>query len=511
MTVTEGALPVTGSTLANSTTPLLVDPGQGERDESCRSLGFATRPDRISWMGCVGPTRILLLSMRRLSLPAWSLAALAAIPPFVWWLGWSPGFASSDTIDQWRQLTTEQYFNHHPAIHTFLMDVMSLDGAQPGLVTLMQVVAFGLLMAYGAKWLVAAGAPAWLAVGAAWLLGISPAIAPTTISLWKDVPFGLFFLWAWIELLALAVDSARASRWAPAVRLGLALAGVALFRANGILTVLPMLALLVWFQRKSLGFAVRTAGIAIVAWLLTTVPLYSLLDVQGSSIEPATVFLPEIAAAYASAPDSFSNEETQLLEAVAPISVWTGSYNCYDSTPLVFNPEFDASVVTRDPDPYRRLEIQVLLRDPGSVIEHRWCAANFLYSPPQPEDAYFHRPEYEIPPNDVGLVRDAISREAFDVTDTVWRWAEPNGLLWLTWRPAIVLIPSLGLLAAAALLKPARRYLLPGSLFLLHLVNLAATSPAQEFRYAYPLYMTGVLTLVLAWPVFTSPTTEEAP
>lgn len=440
--------------------------------------------------------------MKRPSPPAWSLAGLAAVSPFIWWLGWSPGFASSDTIDQWTQLTTERYFNHHPAIHTFLMDLVSFDGTRPGLVTLVQIVLFGVLMAYGAKWLVAAGAPTWVAVGAAWLLGFSPAIAPTTISLWKDVPFGLFFLWAWIELLALAVDETRASRMAPAVRLGLALAGIALFRANGILTVLPMLAVLLWIQRKRVGFALGLAATTTIAWLLISVPFYGLLDVEGSGIEPATVFLPEIAASYNAEPDSFSTEEISLLQAVAPIDVWTANYSCYDSTPLVFNSQFDASVVTGNPDPYRQLELRVILRDPDSVISHRLCAANFIFSPPQPRASYFHRPEYEIPPNEVGLVRDPISQEAFEVTDSIWRWAEPNGRLWLTWRPAIVLLPAL--LTLVFFLFRARRFLLPGSLFLIHLLNVAATSPAQEFRYAYPLYLTGLLTLVLVWPAVDS-------
>lgn len=438
--------------------------------------------------------------MKRLSLPAWSLAGLAAVPPFIWWLGWSPGFASSDTIDQWRQLTTEQFVNHHPVIHTFLMDVVSLDGTRPGLVTLLQVVAFGVLMVYGARWLVAGGTPTWLAVGATWLLGISPAIAPTTISLWKDVPFGLFFLWAWIELLALAVDGNRASRWAPAVRLGLALAGVALFRANGILTVLPVLGIVTWLHRKRLGYPLAVAGTSFAIWLVVSVPFYGLLKATGSGIEPATVFLPEIAASYTSEPDAFSPEETNLLEAVAPLDVWVDSYSCFDSTALVFNEQFDASVVSENPDSYRRLELRVLVRDPGAVIVHRLCASNFLYSPPQPESAYFHRPEYEIPQNDVGLARDPVSLEAFEVTDNIWRWAEPNGRLWLTWRPAIVIVPALAALVLFAFLRPARRYLLPGALFLVHLVNVAATSPAQEFRYAYPLYLTGVLTLVLTWP-----------
>lgn len=438
--------------------------------------------------------------MKRPTFPAWSLAGLAAIPPFIWWLGWLPGFASSDTIDQWTQLTTERYFNHHPAIHTFFMDVASFDGALPGLVTLIQVVVFGLLMAYAAKWLVTAGVPTWLAIGAAWLLGISPAVAPTTISLWKDVPFGLFFLWAWVELLALAVDEPRSERWSPAIRLGLALAGVALMRPNGPLTVIPMLVVLAWVFRHRLALTLRVTATAVVASALVMGPVYALLDVGGSSIEPATVFLSDVAAAYNSDPGTFTTEDVRLLERVAPLSVWTDSYDCFDNTPLVFNPQFDASVVTNDPDPYRRLELEVLMRDPASIIEHRVCTANFLYSPAQPTNSYFQRPEYEIPQNDVGLVRSPISTEAFEITDAVWRWAEPASRLWLTWRPAIVLLPAVVALLLFAFFRKARRYLIPGSLFVFHLLNVAATSPAQEFRYAYPLYLTGLLTSVLVWP-----------
>lgn len=442
--------------------------------------------------------------MQRLSIPAWSLAGLAALPPFIWWLGWSPGFASSDTIDQWTQLTTESYVNHHPAIHTFLMDVVSVDGSYPGLVTLVQVLVFGLLMAYSAKWLVAAGVPTWLAVGAAWLLGLSPAIAPTTISLWKDIPFGLFFLWAWIELLALAVDDTRARGWGSPLRLGLAFAGIALFRANGILTVLPMLGLLIWLQREHIRFALRVAVTSAGVWLVVSIPLYGLLDVGGSSIEPATVFLPEIAASFTSEPETFSQEEIDLLKAVAPLEVWETSYGCYDSTPLVFNPLFRASVVTQDPDAYRGLEFRVLLRDLDSVIGHRLCAANFLYWPQQPADAYFHRPDYEIPQNEVGLVRDPVSQEALEITDAIWRWAEPDSRLWLTWRPAIILIPALAAIGLFAFIGSRRRFLIPAALFVIHLMNVAATSPAQEFRYAYPLYLTGALTLALVWPALVS-------
>jgi hypothetical protein len=353
-------------------------------------------------------------------------------------------------------------------------------------------------MTYAARWLVAAGVPTWLAVGAAWFLGLSPAIAPTTLALWKDVPFSLVMLWVWIELLALAVDPERGRRMWPLVRIGLALAGVWLLRGNGPITVLPVLLALAWAHRRQIRPIAITTGTAALTVFLIVGPLYAIVDVQGSGIEPAQVFLPDVAASYSDEPETFTDEDVAMLVEVAPLGIWTDRYDCYDSTPLLFDPEFDQSPVRADPGDYLALEIDVLLRDLDSVLAHRACAANFVYSPAQPDDAYFHRPPYDIPPNTVGLARDPKAEWAFELTDKVWRWAEVDSRLWLTWRPAIILLPAL--VAVVVLAFRARRSLLPSAVLLAHTLNIVATSPAQEFRYAYPVYLIAALTLTLLWP-----------
>ncbi len=356
------------------------------------------------------------------------------------------------------------------------------------------------LLAYAAHWLVKAGVPVWLAVGVAWLLGLSPAIGPTTLALWKDIPFALLMLWAWVELLALAVDPDRADRVWPAVRLGLALAGVWLFRGNGPITVLPVLAVLAWVYRRHLRLIGITLGTAVLTVFLIVGPLYAIVDVQGSAIEPAQVFLPDLAAAYNDEPGTFTKTDVALLEAVAPLSIWDDRYDCYDSTPLLFDPEFNQGPIRQSPGKYLDLEVDVLFRDFDSVLEHRVCAANFLYAPAQPKDAYFHRPPYDIPTNTVGLARDPLATWAFKVTDRVWRWAEIDSRLWLTWRPAILLLPALAAVVVFAFRD--RRFLLPSTVLVVHTINVIATSPAQEFRYAYPLYLMAALTLTLIWPAF---------
>ncbi|MGB7861305.1 MAG: hypothetical protein WBM90_12470 [Acidimicrobiia bacterium] len=442
------------------------------------------------------------MSVRWISRHGYVLAAASVMPLLVWWLGWYPGFASSDSIDQLGQIESGVIFNFHPAVHTLYMGAVSLGGNQPGLITLVQILALAGLLVYGAKWLTKAGVPTWLAVGIAWALGLSPAIAPTTLALWKDVPFGLFLLWAWIELLALAVDRNRLQRMAPILRLGLSLAGIWVFRGNGPLTVLPVIAMLLWIGRHHLKQPIYVVGVMTATLIIVIGPLYTLADVRRSSIEPAQVFLPDVAASFANDPGSFTSADLKLIEAVAPISIWTSRYDCFDSTPLLFDPEFDQRPVTQDPSSYRSLELAVLTRDFGSVISHRLCAANFIYSPPQPENAFFHRPPYSIPPNTLGLQREPLVGLAFEVTDGFWRWAEIEGRLWFTWRPAILIIPAL-VSVLLFLARPAsRRFLIPSTLFVAHVANVMVMSPAQEFRYAYPLYLLAPMTLTLLWPTF---------
>ncbi|MEX2250478.1 MAG: DUF6020 family protein [Acidimicrobiia bacterium] len=439
------------------------------------------------------------MRLPRPALPPWLLAGTAVLPVFVWWLGWHPGFASSDTIDQFGQVASGVYFDHHPAIHSLYLNILSLGGAQPGLVTLFQLLVLGVLLGYAARWLVEAGVPVWLAVGAAWLLGLSPAVAPTTLALWKDVPFALLMLWAWVELLALAVDPERANRPWPAVRLGLALAGVWMLRGNGPITVLPVLLVLAWVYRRHLRLIGITLSTTVMTVVLIVWPLYSIVDVQGSAIDPAQVFLPDVAASFNDEPETFSPADIDLMEAVAPLRIWTDRYDCSDSTPLLFDPEFNQAPVRESPRKYLRLEINVLFRDFDSVLAHRLCVANFVYAPAQPANAYFHRPPYDIPPNTVGLARDPLAGWAFDLTDRIWRWAEIDSRLWLTWRPAILLLTALSAVVVFAF--RARRFLLPSTVLVAHTLNIAATSPAQEFRYAYPVYLIAALTLTLLWPV----------
>ncbi len=432
---------------------------------------------------------------------AFLLALAAVLPLFTWWLGWFPGFASSDSIDQLGQVRDFDFTNVHPALHSILMWVVTRVWDSPGAVTLVQVLAMTGLLALAARRLVQLGVPVWLSAGAAWLVAALPAVGTTTIALWKDVPFTLAMLWAFTELLLMARDPGGfwRQRGGP-IRLGVALGLMWMFRHNGFITVGLLLMLLGVAFRRKLRPLLKTAAAVAVVVIAVDGLLYTALGVDRAAIEPSQVFISDVAASLTHEPGNFDAGELEYLAAVAPLDVWTGRYDCTNSTPLAFAPEFDAERIAADPWPFRRLAVKTWLRDADTVLGHRFCAASYLFWPIQPGNAYFHRPPFEIAANDLGITRDPVSYRAYDFTLSIFQWAEPDGRLWLTWRPALVLWAAAAVYAFAA--SRARwRLLMPAALLAAHLVNVAVTTPAQEFRFAFGLYVAGILSLPLLWLV----------
>ena len=426
-----------------------------------------------------------------------ALSSLTAFPLLLWWLGFFPGFVSSDTIDQLGQVDRFEFANFHPAFHTISMWLVTRIWDSPGAISLVHVLAMATLLTVIAKRLVELGLSVRIAVGSVWFVSLLPAVGITTIALWKDVPFTLALLWVFSELLAMARDSDAFWSNRPAIlRLGVALSLVWLFRHNGFVTVVPLLAVLALSNRAQLGAVGRAAAttLAIVGFVL--IVGYRVLPVQTASIEPSEVLIPDIAAILTEDESSFSQADLDLLGRIAPIDVWTSNYNCFDSTRLVFSPDFDAGVIRSDPAAFRSLAVSAVLRNPDLALVHRACAASYLFVPAQPESAFFHRPPFDIPPNTLGIGRDPVVWKAHLLTKPIYVWAGDAEHLWLTWRPAIAI--WLGLVAYGFLGYRRQWSLLwPGSVFIIHLVNVAATSPAQEFRYAFGLYVIGLLSVPL--------------
>ncbi|MGI9649148.1 MAG: hypothetical protein ACR2OI_11560 [Acidimicrobiia bacterium] len=437
------------------------------------------------------------------------LASLSFLPLVIWWLGWFPAFLSPDSIDQLEQVESGEFSNGHPAIHTIAIWTITRVWDHPGAVTLIQIVAIALLLGVVARRLIELGVPMAAAVGAAWLAAVSPAVGPTVMTIWKDVAFTAAFLWVFAELLLLV--RLRAEFWTPRwnpLRLGIGLGLVWLVRHNGVLTVLPVLAVVAIVYRAQL----RRVGLAAAAVAGTVAlvlgPLYWVFSVDTGRPAPGEVLLPVVASSYVHEPGNFSEDDLALLASIAPLEVWVADYDCATADPLLFADDLDIEVIRRDPGPFLSLGIRTVLRDPDTSVGFFACRASYLFTPVQPADTYLHRPPFAIPANDLGIERSPVWQTAYDATLEVFQTAESDGWLWLTWRPALVVWATL--LTYAALARPSTRLLLvPGSLWGAHLLNVMATSLNHEFRLVLPLYVAGIMSWPLLWFVFHAEQLDE--
>lgn len=435
--------------------------------------------------------------LRPRSHTAFWLAALSFLPLFAWWLGWFPGFLSPDSLDQLTQAKTGDFTNGHPAFHTILIWAITRVWDSPGAVSLVQIVALAGVLGLVARRLVELGAPLGASVGAAWLVGLAPAVAPTALSIWKDVAFTIAFLWVFAELLALVRRGSGAHPPA-AIRLGAALSLLWLTRHNGFLTVLLVVVMLAIVYRADLAPLAPAAATLATAVILVTGPLYWAFSVERERPAPGEVLLPLVASSYVHEPGNFSSADVALLESIAPLDVWRDRFDCDSGDRLLFDPEMDIAAIRSDPNPLLRLGLKTVVRDPDTTLGFFWCRASYLFVPAQPADAYLQRPPFAIPENDLGLRRDPLSTTAYDVTREVFRIANDPAWLWLLWRPALVIWAALATYAVLA--RPGTRILLvPGSLLGAHLINVAATSLNHEFRLAFPLYVAGLMSLPMLW------------
>lgn len=427
------------------------------------------------------------------------LALLGFLPLFVWWLGWFPGFLSSDSIDQLTQVDTGEINNFHPATHTIAMWLITRLWDSPGAISLVQIAVFTVVVSLIARRLIQLGVPLWLSVGSVWTVTLLPAVAPMTLSIWKDVPFTLGFLWVMAELLLLArLRESYWDGWHNAARLGAAFAVMWLFRHNGLLTVVILGVGIGWIYRDLWRRTRIALGVLIVVLVVVQGPVFWLFSVDTADPAAAELLIGDVAASLVHEPGNFSADELAYLETIAPLDVWRELYDCDNANRILFDGRFDKLNIRNDPGPFMRLAARTIVRDLDTVLGHRWCTASYLLVPAQPESSYLQRPPFEIFENDLGINREPVVDAAFDITLDVFQFAEPSGRLWLTWRPALVVWLTVATYAALAWRRH-RQLLWPGLLIAAHVFNVAATSLSHQFRLAFPIYVAGLLSLPLLW------------
>ena len=433
----------------------------------------------------------------------WVWLALAAPPLGVWTiylLALWPGVLSPDSMFQWSQVLTGRFDNWHPAFHGMTEWLISLPARTPASVAVAQIVALAGVVGWGLASMRRIG----LHVAAAWMISLVFALWPSNgalvVTLWKDIPYAITVLALGVVLLR-EVDGRYPllDRISGQALVGLLAALAALFHHAGPVVAVGSLVALA-LARSWRAVLAPTIG-ALVMFLLVQGPLFDALEVTTRSPPHDDAAVMHHLAAHMTAGTHLEPEQAEFV-ASNPYLSDTSWYLCDTVTPLITRPDFSVARLEEDAAESRRLLLSLFARNPRVDLIHMACSSQLVWKIRRlPGDYHFGAGFRQLDDgslstvvdNPHGLHRDpVIPSLTKPLAETVLATEQP-GTAWLWWRAPLMVYALLFGSVVAAVRSGRRRYLLVAMPAGVLALTLVLAAPAQDFRYAYPVFVSGLL------------------
>lgn len=431
----------------------------------------------------------------------WEWLALATPPAVVWsvyLLAFWPGVMSIDSIEQWGQLLTGDITNWHPAFHTLTEWLLTRLAESPAIVATAQIAALSGVVGWALASLRRLGlssAAAWVISGA---VALWPANGITVITLWKDVPYAIAVLGLGVIIL-LEIDErhGRLEKRGGWILVGGVATLVALYHHAGLLVAVGSLgALWLAVRRRAV---IGAALLAVVVVAMVQGGLYRAVGVSGG--HPGIDLLPidHIGAHLVDGTPLTAQEQTEIAQLIPiPGASW---YDCESVNAFLFHPSFSISSMHEQAGRARSLWWSLFTRDPTVDLGHIACRSHVAWRISQVPGGHRYATELHdadgvvsaIVANDHGLELSPILDSLTGVlADVVFETQNP-ATSWLWWRGPLYLYVLLFGAAIAALRARSWRYWAVATPAVLVAGSLVIAAPAQDFRYMYPVFLSGMI------------------
>jgi hypothetical protein len=428
---------------------------------------------------------------------------LFTLPMFITWsfylLVFWPGELSSSSIIQWGQVVSGSYNNAHPAVHTFLIWLITRLWFSPAAVGLFQIICLSLVTAWGIGILVDKG----MNLSAGWFISIifslSPVNSTLIISIWKDIPYSTAFLLFSLQILKVIFSRGKwLEKWSNCLGLGFTGLSIMLLRHNGLpVPVLSLLVVVLFYRKYWLRIGVTLGGM-IISWVLIQGPIYDAFGVKKNTGFDDTVFIHHIAAHIVTG-QSLSAGEEQVANLILPLEEW--QYDCCSNVITDHAPNFSYGKVAEYSTEVRQLFIKLAIKEPGIELNHIACVSQLVWKSYGSCGFWVSNIISEnrlIGDNPYGIREDSqipqVKKWLLSQYDFLYR----TGKFRFYWYPIYYLI--LVVLGSFSLMfwygeKKSLLFTIP-SVFqslILVLVNVSA----YDFRYQYGVYLVGLFSLGL--------------
>jgi hypothetical protein len=434
----------------------------------------------------------------------WAKYALPCLTIWlVYWLAFFPALMNVDSLAQWRQILGIWPMNDdHPAFHTLMMWLLTRLWFSPAVIALAQMVAMSGLIGWGLAGFARLGVPRVILWSVCGLFALSPVMGTMTITLLKDIPYGMSVLWLTLLILKIIVSHGewlKSSRW-NIVLLGVALVCVALFRHNGVLVSLGTIVIIGGVYRPYWKQILIAFFIAASIYGVVRGPLYNVVGVRRVTDYLLYQVPVHQVAAVIAAGTPLTSEERSILDKLFPIDKWGKAYVCSSIHSIYYAHDFNYPLIDSDSEykaAFRRVWLSLLLRNPLAVIRHQLCAGALVWL--VPPLTYLYTVEREIPQNELGLSTQSQWPAMRRLITKLLDWSERPEVIWLLWRPALYLYIILLLTAVVAYRMQEPRWLIFAVPAMLQSVSLLLVNVGQDFRYQFSIYLISLISLCLLW------------
>ncbi|MDD1443997.1 DUF6020 family protein, partial [Dolichospermum sp. ST_sed3] len=432
---------------------------------------------------------------------------LALIPVVVWvvyCLTYWPGLVVSDFLDQWSQVLNFRFDNNHPAFHTLTMWLISRIFPSPGLVSLAQIITLGLLIGHIFKRQIELGINKLALIVTSLFLALSPVTTTMVISLVKDIPFSIAFLWFSWQIVEILISQGQ---WLTSkkniILFAISAALVSLFRHNGMPIILVIVVIIFAFHWKNYKNLLIFSLLFTLMIFVIKGPVYSLFRVNTTkTVNSLPFFILPYIGAHLKANTPISMEEKEFLDEIMNTdNDW--EYNQYTMLPLVFNPKLNSQLVARSSNRIIYMFFQLTKRNPSVTLNHLITINNMIWEINLPPGGIHHTVAFVLnsdgtvtttvpDPYQTGLKQDSKIPQLITIL-AKWFTIISYRFYVYVWRPALQLYLLIFLNVVYAVRFRNTRSLMITLPVVIQSGLLFLISPNPEYRYQFPVFLTSIL------------------
>lgn len=422
-------------------------------------------------------------------------AGLCLLVMALYLVGYYPGGYSSDSVIQWFQLSSLDFQDQHPALHTLMLFALSRIVNSPVFLLFVQMLCFALAVGYASATLQRWHVPLALWLSFTLYLCLSPGISNMMAFLWKDCAFSICALVLGVQLVQIHLSQGAWLRHPLHIAaLAVTLCLCSILRHNGPALTLPAA---VWLfislpaVRKRAALALLCA-VALFAGIKG--PLYDAAHVQrnaGGLTETYGVPMVVLSHIYAESPESLDAETVAYLETVAPWQVYHDYDDVGDFNSIKWHlPQSDLSGYTLSQ--VCGYAWRAALAEPALAIE----ALSYLWQTPLFPfcHSYWRMSPYVDPV--LGMSAAPLSEGVRRVLNALCRYSAEAPVSWLFWNPGFFMLAVMLGCVLCAWRRPLSALTLPAMLIAYNLATCMALSSPTDYRFFLSTPMLAPLCLI---------------